>query len=173
MDDRLRLAALRARRTSPAPREVEELRQLHAAADGAGRRLVEVRSQDDRSELVMGWLQDNALTPDDPGGPTKPSVGETLVLVACLRACWPDPDEPLYPGGTTTVAEIGVALEPLGVKGTGVTRALNSLRARGFLAADTADDIIRLGPEIALWREADAAVLRREYRQLPTAGRTQ
>jgi hypothetical protein len=173
MDDRLRLAALRACRSSPAPCEVEELRQLHAAADRAGRRLVEVRSHDDRSELIMGWLQDNALTPDDPGGPTKPSVGETLVLAACLRACWPDPDEPLYPGGTTTVAEIGVALEPLGVKGTGVTRALNSLRARGFLAANTVDDIIRLGPEIALWREADVAALRREHHQLPAAGRTQ
>ncbi|WP_025358598.1 hypothetical protein [Kutzneria albida] len=152
---------------------MQELRQFHAAAGRAGRRLVEVRSKDGRSELIMGWLQDNALTPEDPGGPAKPSVGETLVLAACLRACWPDPDEPLYPGGMTTVAEIGVALEPLGVKGTGVTRALNSLRARGFLAADTADDTVRLGPEIALWREADVAALRREYRQLPAAGRPQ
>jgi hypothetical protein len=173
MDDLLRLAALRARRTSPVPREVDELRRLHMAADRAGRRLVEVRSQDDRPELIMGWLQDNALTPDDPGGPTKPSVGETLVLAACLRACWPDPDEPLYPGGMTSVAEIGAALEPLGVKGTGVTRALNSLRARGFLAADTADDTIRLGPEIALWREADIATLRGEHHQLPAARGTQ
>ena len=164
-NDRLRLAALRASHTAPLPHDRDELGALRAAAGRAGRRLVDVRAPGREPELIMGWILDNALTPDDPGGPAKPPEGSVLALAACVCACWPDPDQPLYPGGSTTVAEITAALAPLGVKN--VTRALNHLRAHGFLVQDTADGAVRLGPEIALWRDTDIGALRREYHQLP------
>ncbi|MFC0541904.1 hypothetical protein [Kutzneria chonburiensis] len=165
MDDRVRLAALRASRTLPMPEDVDELAEVRVAAARAGRRLVETSSRDGAPELALGWQQDNALTPDDPGGPPKPTEGEILALAACLRACWPDPDEPLYPGATALVSDIAAALRPLGI--SGVTRSLNRLVVLGFVLVDSGT--VRLGPDVAFWRDADIASLRREHHQLPAA----
>jgi hypothetical protein len=104
-----------------------------------------------------------------------------LMLAACLRCCWPDPDQPLYPGKTTTEGQIFRALDSLGrtrvtdpeEANNGVYRvrksALRLLRACAFLAPELGDGSIRLGPAIAQWTSTDVAELRRGHHLLPSA----
>ncbi len=184
MSDPLSLARMRALRTVDVPVDTGEFSALDTAARLAARRIIDVVRRDDVRGLLLGW---------EPGyGPGSvfgaeteslrdPSPTVLLTLAACIRSCWRDPGESLYPGHTTTEDEILDALEhfTLGIGGGGTSQgaarrvrkgALRHLRACGLLAPDVGDGTVRLGPEIATWTDADMSELRGRYDDLPTVG---
>lgn len=167
MDNPLNLARLHATGVMPVSASRREVDALHALARAAGRRIVEVSTADGRVAVVAGWLHDSPLEVEERGGPFGASDGATLVMAACVRLCWPDPDKPLLPGTVTSTAEIKAVLAPLGVHN--VTASMNRLIGWGFLRMDPATGEVCLGPEIGLWRTEDVALLRREYHVLPSA----
>jgi hypothetical protein len=169
----------------PVPDSAAELNALRIVADRAGRRLVDVSGADGSPAVALGWQEgDEPAVLQEPLAEIYRHASSTvqLVLAACLRCCWPDPDRPLYPGGTATEAQVFRALDSLGTStrsgdleetSNGVYRhrksALRALRACAFLAPDTGDCVIRLGPAIAQWTPADVAELRRGHHLLPSA----
>ncbi|WP_194827789.1 hypothetical protein [Nocardia sp. XZ_19_231] len=165
MDKAITLARLRALQVVSPPVDRHEIDALRAAAHTAGRRLIEVTTADGQTGIVAGWLHDSPLAIDERGGPPGTSEGAVLVLAACVRLCWPDPDKPLLPGTVTTVADIKASLSNLGVHQ--VTGALNRLSACGYLRLDQTGTAVWLGPAIGLWRAEDVALLQREYATLP------
>lgn len=168
MTDAFTLAQMRIWRTIRAPEEEAEVSALRAAAARAGRKVVEVTGPAGERELTLAWAQENPLTPNDPGGPADGTERDVITFAACLSRCWPDPDEPLFPGVATTLDAVRDTLKPLGVQQ--VVHAVNRLRAWGYLTPDLGDGMIRLGPAVATWSDTDVARLRREHTSLPRPG---
>lgn len=102
-----------------------------------------------------------------------------LVLAACIGWCWPDPQEPLYPGVPIVEAELLDSIQDLSPASFAATvhslqvirgnhqAALRLLCACGFIERSTAEGLVALGPALACWSEADVAVLRAEHHRLP------
>lgn len=144
----------------------------------AGRVLVEAR-MDDRPALVLGWQDGSEPVAGADTGVTRhhPSANVLLVFAACLRVCWPVPDDDPYPGQSTSHTKVLATLAALGSThaavlpgqhggaGSQFKGALRMLRATGLLDADPGH--ICLGPAVALWTEADLAAWRRIYDRLP------
>jgi hypothetical protein len=183
MPDPLSLARMRVNRTVPVPLDVTALAALRGAADFAGRQVIDLAGHDGIRVLMLGWPDDF-----DQGGvfgqeswstrQAPPSV--LLTLAACIRCCWPSPEESPYPGEPAPEERIMAALERFthadrdsGAPGRGARpawkSALRFLRACGFLAPDEGNSQVRLGPEIAAWSEADIRQLRDRYGDLPGA----
>ncbi|WP_410598432.1 hypothetical protein [Amycolatopsis sp. lyj-90] len=168
MTNPLIVAQLRVWRLMRMPEEETAVAALRAAATAAGRRLVEVRGSAGVHGLTLAWQQESPLTSKDPGGPPGGTERDIIAFAACLRLCWPDPDEPLLPGVASTVGAVRDALKPLGVQQ--VVSAVNRLSAWGFLEMDLGDGTIRLGPAVATWPDAEIAQLRRQHATLPGNG---
>jgi hypothetical protein len=184
MSDGYALARIRVLGLAPVPASPADVDTMRIAANRAGRRLVHLSGADGALAVALGWQEG-----DEPAVLQEPLVDiyrhasptVQLVLAACVRCCWPDPDQPLYPGETATEAQVFRALDSLGTRmlsadleeaNNGVHRARKSalrvLRACAFLASDTSDGAIRLGPAIAQWTPADIAELRRGHDFLPS-----
>lgn len=178
------LARVRALGVAHVPADRGGLESLRAAADQAGRRLVDVLGPDGKPGITLGWrIGDEPLVLDEPLSEIcrQVTVSVQLMLAACLRCCWPDPAEPLYPGGAATEADVFRALDGLrseasgsehGEAGKGVhssrKSALRVLRACAFLEPGAEDGRIRLGSAIALWTPSEIAELARNYDLLPS-----
>lgn len=183
MPDPLSLARIRTRRTTPVPPDGSVLSALHAAADVAGRRLVDVQGQGDRRVLMLGWPADvdpaSGLSGNEENTRhAPPSV--LLTLAACIGCCWPSPEVPLFPGDPVPEERVLAALarftradRPSELLGHGSRpawkRALRFLRACGFLAPENGDSVIQLGPEVAAWGDVEIRQLRDRYGDLPGA----
>ena len=184
MRDPLLLARMRATRITPVPLDASALSALRVAADLAGRQVIDVLDRSGGRVLMLGWP-----TECDPASIFGPDIGSArpappsvlLTLAACIRCCWQSTDEPLYPGCAVAEERVLDALERFTRSGSepGALRqaarpawksALRYLRACGFLAPDQRDLQVRLGPEIAVWNDADLRQLRDRYEDLPGAG---
>lgn len=182
MSDPYLLARARALRTVPVPTDRAELTRLRRAVDDVERRLVDVATPDGIQELMTGWAPDvepasGALGDSDVH--RTASAIRLVTLACCIRHCWPDPSQPLYPGQPAAQEDIIASLAPLqdtlvpreGVAALGQTShfltALRFLRACDYLSADVGDGMVRLGPMVALWSERDVAELRSGYDVLP------
>ncbi|MFB6931296.1 hypothetical protein [Streptomyces chartreusis] len=182
MSDPYLLARARALRTVPVPADRAELTRLRRAVDDVERRLVDVVTPHGAQELMTGWAADvepaSGALGDSEAHRTASAV--RLVTLACtIRYCWPDPSQPLYPGQPAAQDDVITSLTPLqdtlvpreGMAVLGQTghflKALRFLRACGYIAADTGDGMIRLGPMVALWSERDVAELRSGYDVMP------
>jgi hypothetical protein len=181
MPDPLSLARMRACRTMPVPAEGSELAALLAATNVAGRRLIDVQGYGDGRVLMLGWPSDvdpaSALSVDEEHvRHAAPSV--LLTLAACIGCCWPSPDEPLFPGNAVPEEQVLGALRrftrpnrspDLSRNGrlSAWKGALRFLRACGLLGPDTGDSLIRLGPEVAAWGDAEIRQLMDRYDDLP------
>lgn len=182
MSDPYLLARARALRTVPVPADRAELNRLRRAVDDVERRLVEAVTPDDIQELMAGWAPDvepaSGALGDSDAHRTASAV-RLVTLACCIRHCWPDPSQPLYPGQPAAQEDVIASLAPLqdaltpreGVAALGQSAhfltALRFLRACGHLSADVGDGMIRLGPMVALWSERDVAELRSGYDVLP------
>lgn len=182
MSDPYLLARARALRTLPVPADRTELTRLRRAVDDVERRLVDVATPDGIQTLMTGWAPDvepasGALGESDVH--RTASAVRLVTLACCIRHCWPDPSQPLYPGQPAEQGHVIASLTPLqdtlvpreGVAVLGQTShfltAVRFLRACDYLSADTGDGMIRLGPMVALWSERDVAELRGGYNVLP------
>ncbi|MCX4755113.1 hypothetical protein [Kitasatospora purpeofusca] len=179
------LARARALRTFPVPADHAELAQLRCAVDDVERRLADVVTADEARELMLAFASDvepanGCLDDSDVRRPA--SAFRLVTLAACIRHCWPDRSQPLYPGQAARQDDIITTLVPLhdtlaareGIAALGrashFLAAVRFLRACGYLAPDEGDGTIRLGPMAALWSERDIAELRSGYDVLPGPG---
>ncbi|GIF11643.1 hypothetical protein [Actinoplanes teichomyceticus] len=172
------LAKLRALRILPQPLDRTERDALRDAALLAGRGLVDVSLPDGSAAVVLSWPDGHEPVVLSEASRSATSTVQ-LVLAACLRSCWPDPDAPPYPGVAATEEQVLTALEGLETPSAepeessrnGRYRARKSalrvLRACAFLQPDAGDGVVRLGPAVALWTPAEVAELRREHHVLP------
>jgi hypothetical protein len=181
MTDPMSLARMRVNRKVPVPLDGSVLEGLRVAASSAGRQLVDMQDHDGRRFLMLGWPDDfdqGAVFGQESWTARQASPGSLLVLAACIRCCWPSPDESLYPGEPASEELVMTALERFSRASSSPgtqrrrsrsawRRALRLLRACGFLAPDEGDFQIRLGPEIAMWCEADIRHLRDRYDDFP------
>lgn len=185
-DAKYSLARIRALGIAPVPADRGVLDFLRTAAGQSGRRLVDVLGAGGKPGIALGWRAgDEPPVLDEPLYEIcrQATVSVQLTLAACLRCCWPDPAEPLYPGVAATEADVFRALDNLRApasgpepgeasKGVHSSRksALRILRACVFLEPATEDGMIRLGPAIALWTPAEIAELARNHDLLPSPG---
>ncbi|MFJ2833527.1 hypothetical protein ACIPC1_39305 [Streptomyces sp. NPDC087263] len=183
-DDAYRLARARAVRAVSLAAAAGELRELQQAAADVERRLVEVAMPGGGRGVMMRWLPDVEPVSGvvaDPKTHREATPSQLLTLGAALRLCWPDPDRAgPYPGRAVAEEDVLAACAPPGdgpllegIASIGQTspyrRALRTLRACGYLAADVGDGLVRLGPMVAAWSERDIDELRRGYNCLPCA----
>jgi hypothetical protein len=185
MPDPLLLARMRACRTMPVPADGTKLAVLRAATNAAGRPLIDVQGYGDGRVLMLGWPSDvtpaSALRVDEEHARhAAPSV--LLTLAACIGCCWPSPGDPLLPGQPVPEEQVLEALGRFtrpsrspGLPGNGSLSAwkgaLRFLRACGLLGPDAGDSLIRLGPEVAAWGDAEIRQLRDRYDDLPGTAR--
>jgi hypothetical protein len=179
--DPLLLARMRALRLVAVPWAEEELALLQETAAAAGRCLIDVAGDHGAHALTLGWPSDvdpvavlGADGEDLPGA----TPATCLVLAACIGCCWSDPDAPLLPGIPVPENQVLEALasftrpgrlvgESLGTRQTHWKSAIRRLRACGFLVPEEGDSLIRLGPALAGWGDAEVRHLQDRYADLP------
>lgn len=185
MSSPLALARMRALRTVRVPFDPGEFSALESAAQLAARRIIGVVDGDGVRALMLGWAPEydpGSVFGAERGYLRDASPTALLILAACIRCCWPDPSESLYPGCAATEDEVLDALERFtNSAGSGeasqnaVRRvrkgAIRQLRGYGLLAPESDDGTVRLGPEIATWSDPDVSQLRSRYDDLPAVGR--
>lgn len=175
-DARLALATIRVQTEATSPLLGEHRSKLTKTAELAGRRLVDA-SGHGVSRVALGW-PDGAEPPT--GDPTCPRRIATqiplLTLGAAIRACWPDPHTPLFPGQEATEYEIVAAVQRLAPRTVGgeiaierhVKGALSRFREAGFLTSPAdVPTTYRLGPAIAAWTPSQVDVLATAWNALP------
>lgn len=173
------LARLRAVGTLPCPNG-GSFAAWKAAADRAGRRLADVSRPGGPARLALGWDEgaEPVAGPDTGVDRAAPTPVLALTFAALLRACWPDRSDHPYPGVLTTEARVLAGVATLGpltrganAAGEGSVRhqkgALRRLTEAGWAEID--GPYLRLGPQVALWSEAQVAALRVSYDRLPAA----
>lgn len=165
----LLLAAMRAAGSVAAPRNAALLQDTADAAARAGRAVLHLRAAgEDLMTLRMGWPTGNA--PDcaqlgDQAPATLPRVA-TLVWALCLKAAWPDPTLPLYPGQPFSAQLIETACAHLGADAKTVSTALERLLPEHGLLVRI-DPLLYLGPAVATLPGPTIAALRRGHHRLP------
>ena len=171
------LARLRASGTLARPDDPVELRALATAASRAGRVLIDVAG----GRVALGWPSDAEAVWTDWDLELRHRAAPRLArtFAAVLRACWPDPAAPLYPGRPAAVAEVLYAAATLGtISGADdaaeasdrhAKGALVTLSAAGLVELDRAAGLVRLGPAVACWPDGDAETLRQAWSRLPAA----
>ena len=172
------LAALRALRTAPGPENPSEAGQLRAAVRRIGRTVVEVHD----GHVLLGWDADaegawggEGMDSVRSARPAQPRLLQTLA--ACLKCCWTDPEAPVYPAGSASIADVLAAVTSLrapneaGDANLGGIRhargALTTLDFAGLIVLNQAEQTVMLGPVIATWPERDVSVLRGVWPRLP------
>ena len=175
------LARMRITGSSPLTGDRRVLAALEAAAERAGRRLMDVTSEHSATlEVALGWVEGSEPVAGGDSGVVRidPSLETVLTFAAALRACWLDESEHPFPGMD---AEVESILEARAILGTlsgsdGNDRrsaefhrkgALRRLRAAGYLCGTEAT--VRLGPRVAAWSQGQVDALRAVYEQFPVA----
>ena len=175
----LALARMRAAGTIPRPNAAATLTDLQAAADRAGRRLVEINQTWEGPLLALGWYEGMEPVAGADTGVERTPVSPVLIVVfaAALRACWPDVSGHPFPGLPASEGDIFRAVAQLGpLTPTADTAdnigseshrkgALRRLGDGGLLSV--ADHVVRLGPAVATWSDIQIRLLRGIYDQLP------
>jgi hypothetical protein len=171
------LAKLRATRTQPFPRSARDLVDLKVAAQRVGQTLTEAHDRHGGRALTASWPASSDLLGQEAHEPyfRLPTSSLLFVLSACIRWCWPDPNQTLYPGVPVSEAEILDSLQAFSSSAEGASHrmrgshraALRKLIACGVLSQSESGSVIRLGPAIALWSDDEVAALRAEHHRLP------
>ncbi|MGW2482839.1 helix-turn-helix domain-containing protein [Streptomyces sp. NPDC001571] len=165
----LLLAAIRAAGQVSAPRDASVTAQSAQAATLAGRALLELRAAGEtRSTLRLSWPVGNAPNEEHLGNQVPAPLPRlvTLVFAMCVKAAWPDPTVPLYPGQPFHPERIATACQQLGAHAERVSAALERiLPEHGLIASD--GQLLRLGPAVACLPSTVLTALRRGHHRLP------
>jgi hypothetical protein len=150
------LAALRA--APVVPLQAAEREQAERLAAGAGRRLVALGD----GCFTLGWPEGGAPDPADERYDSRAFPDLRLKALVCLlHVCWPDRDDPPYPGCPATLDDIDRVFADLRLDRRHALGALRGdLRAAGLCAgADSGP--FKLGPAVAAWDDGHVRVARR------------
>lgn len=181
MDDRYLLARLRACGTARVPADTTQLAQIRSVAQQAGRVLIDVSGVDEAPSLLLSWPggNDSLSQSDQAAFFRRLSPTDLLVLAVCIRWCWPDPQEALYPGVVVAEAEVLDALQDFSPSSHMATlRALQVIRGQHgasirrltacrYLERSGSTGLIALGPMLALWSKEDVSAMRAEHHRIP------
>ncbi|MFI1524222.1 hypothetical protein, partial [Kitasatospora cineracea] len=151
------------------PRDGAVTAQAAQAAAIAGRALLELRSVgESRSTLRLGWPVGNAPNAEHLGDQIPAALPRlvTLVFALCLKAAWPDPALPHYPGQPFAAERITHACRQLGAQPDRVSAALDRILPQHGLVVSTGASL-HLGPAVACFPSPVVAALRRGHHRLP------
>jgi hypothetical protein len=165
----LQFARLRAGRVVAL--DPDEYALTYRRAEMLGRRLVEVDRSGRMRLCLLGWAHGAAPSAADERYEARGLTTIPLLAFACcLRLCWPDPSEPLYPGKETKEAVVLKLARKLTPAETHVKSAIRRLLPGvGLITFDQNTRRVRLGPEVAGYDEVEIAAFRRLHAQLPGA----
>lgn len=158
----MELARLRASRSRPLARPAQVVDDVAAAC---GRRIVHLPGKDS-SEIGLGWADGWAPTRTEEIVLSSLSKVGLAVVAIVLRQCWPDPNEPIYPGQATRRSDVLEVMRRVRVdprQGVGMLDV--DLVELGIVHHE--DDRITLGSSIGLWSREEVAALRRLHPRFP------
>jgi hypothetical protein len=118
---------------------------------------------DSADARVLRELTIDAVPVDQPNDTAR-------MLAACLRCCWPEPDDPPWPGVPVARSAVIALFRELtagreaDAQHRAAVAAVSRLTVSGWLLEDGA---VRLGPRVALWSAADRTVLRQLWHSMP------
>ncbi|MEU0303076.1 hypothetical protein ABZ252_26990 [Streptomyces sp. NPDC006175] len=165
----LLLAALRAEGQAECPTDAAVIEGAAQAAALAGRTVLQFDDADHAQAVVrLGWPAGNAPNEDHLGGQLPPPLSRIirLVFAVCLRAAWPDPSLPPYPGHVFDANLVAHTCLDLGARADRIAAALDRvLPGHGLIAGTGAQSY--LGPAVAALPGPVKAALRRGHHQLP------
>lgn len=164
----LLLAAIRAAGSVAAPRSAL-LKETADAAGRAGRTVLQLRAAgESMMTLRLGWPAGRAPDVEQLGEQAPAALARipTLVWALCLKAAWPDPTLPHYPGQPFSAQLIETACAHLGADCKSVSTALERvLPGHGLIVA--VGPLLHLGPAVATLPGPTIAALRRGHHRLP------
>lgn len=165
----LLLAALRAEGQAEYPTDAAVTARVAQAAALAGRAVLQVHDADRTQAVVrLGWPAGNAPNEDHLGSQLPPPLSRVvrLVFAVCLRAAWPDPALPPYPGHVFDADLVAQTCLDLGARADRIGAALDRvLPGHGLIAGTGAQ--AHLGPAVAALPGPVKAALRRGHHLLP------
>ncbi|MEV6959575.1 hypothetical protein AB0M97_10295 [Streptomyces sp. NPDC051207] len=165
----LLLAAIRAAGSVAAPRSAALLKETADAAQRAGRTVLQLRAAgESMMTLRLGWPAGSAPDIEQLGEQAPAALARipTLVWALCLKAAWPDPTLPHYPGQPFSAQLIETASAHLGADSKSVSTALERLLpGHGLIVA--VGPMLYLGPAVATLPGPTIAALRRGHHRLP------
>lgn len=165
----LLLAAIRAAGSVATPRNADLLKETADAAQRAGRTVLQLRAAGEtRMTLRLGWPAGSAPDIEQLGEQAPATLPRipTLVWALCLKAAWPDPTVPHYPGQPFSAQLIENAGVHLGADRKSVSTALERvLPGHGLIVA--VGPSLHLGPAVATLPGPTIAALRRGHQRLP------
>ena len=175
-DPRYALARIRVLSEDAPPMLVEQRARLARTAEAAGRVLVDA-SGHGRSRVTLGWPDGHEPPTGDPTCVRRVATMIPLVtLGAAIRACWPDPQQPMLPGQDVHDNDLVAAVQRLAPRTPGgedsiaahVKGALVRFRENGYLTSPDDDpQTYRLGPVIAAWTASQINLISRSWSTLP------
>jgi hypothetical protein len=150
------LAVLRALPAAELPDAIRDEAAVSAA--GAGRRLVPLGE----GRYALGWADGQTRDPVDERFESRVFADGRLKVLACLlHCCWPQPDQPLWPGRPAALAELDRVFGGLDIDRRHAIGALRGdLRAAG-LCEGPDHGPFRLGPAVAAWGADEVREARR------------
>lgn len=165
----LLLAAIRAVGYVAVPRSAALLNETADAAQRAGRTVLQLKAAgESMTTLRMGWPAGSAPDIEQLGEQAPAALARipTLVWALCLKAAWPDPTLPHYPGRPFSAQLIETACAHLGADRKSVSTALERvLPGHGLIVK--VGPVLHLGPAVATLPGPTIAALRRGHHRLP------
>jgi hypothetical protein len=164
----LLLAAIRATGSVMAPSGEAVLADTAHAAAASGRALLQFPvSGHGRARLRLGWPVGSAPDPERLGPQPPPALSPvaTLVWAVCVKAAWPDPSLPLYPGLAFTRGQVESTCVRVGAHPDTVRRAIDRTLP-GYGLITTSGELLRLGPAAATLPGPTVDALRRGHHRL-------
>ncbi|MFH8293667.1 hypothetical protein [Streptomyces sp. NPDC018059] len=165
----LLLAAIRAAGGVAAPRSADLLQEVAQAAQRVGRSALQLRAAgEEKTTLRLAWPTGGAPSIEQLRDQAPPTLAPipTLVWALCLKAAWPDPTLPHYPGQPFPAELIETAARHLGASARAVATALTrTLPGRDLITP--VGPLIHLGPAVATLPGPTVTALRRGHHRLP------
>lgn len=123
-----------------------------------------------------------AVLARDPEAPSPSDLGvevmnppdsALIALGICVGLAWTERDDHPYPGTAFTIDDVTEAARELGVSSGGSRHLVGAVRhllaQAGYVEPDERAGLIRLGPAVAGWSDADLDAFRRNQDVLPEA----
>lgn len=120
-------------------------------------------------ETVLARSSDAPAPRDLDIAPLALSNSALVALGLCVALAWRDRDRHPFPGEPVTFADVAEAARGLRIEVSATWHLVGAIKH--VLAAarllDVVDDVIRLGPIVAAWSDADIEAFRRNVDALP------